>query len=338
MRISKFMRTAAASLAALALVTPSLAPAGLFEIPIGQGKASGAFRVQGENSFKGVSQVVIGQFTVAYMTKKVDYDGGGFLATGQEGKSTGYLTGLSPADYQRTTDAIFEDFKKQLASHGISVADPAGLVADKYYGKTKQEAQGGKVDVTLKKKDHADALAYWPTQLGRADNALLNMRMFDTNMANHYTAQYNFARTAKIPVVNVVYIVDFAKPAKSSGGGLFQDIKVTAGLAMSQFGSQLALMDTSGKMAKINLAVPIDESGSFASIRETTSKVAKVARVASVLGGAFGGFGKIGGSPIGEMSAKFDFEVTDPAAYGEKALAAGIKLTDLYVRQLEALR
>jgi hypothetical protein len=218
MRISKFMRTAAASLAALALVTPSLAPAGLFEIPIGQGKASGAFRVQGENSFKGVSQVVIGQFTVAYMTKKVDYDGGGFLATGQEGKSTGYLTGLSPADYQRTTDAIFEDFKKQLASHGISVADPAGLVADKYYGKTKQEAQGGKVDVTLKKKDHADALAYWPTQLGRADNALLNMRMFDTNMANHYTAQYNFARTAKIPVVNVVYIVDFAKPAKSSGG------------------------------------------------------------------------------------------------------------------------
>jgi hypothetical protein len=320
MRFTKFLRPVITSLAVLALVTPTLSPAGLFEIPIGQGKASGAFRLQGENSFKGVSQVVIGQFTVAYMTKKVDYDGGGFLAAGQEGKSTGYLTGLSPADYQHTTDAIFEDFKKQLVLHGISIVDPAGLIADKYYGKTKQEAQGGKVDVILKKKDHADALAYWPTQLGRNDNALLSLRMFDTNMSNHYTAQYNFARTAKIPVINVVYIVDFAKPAKSSGGGLFQDIKVTAGLAMSQFGSQLALMDTSGKMAKIN------------------SQVAKVARVASVLGGAFGGFGKIGGSPIGEMSAKFDFEVTDPAAYGEKALAAGMKLSDLYVRQLEALR
>ncbi len=337
-------RTKAIILAGLAVSTiasgismSSLASASV--LYVGGGQKIGAFKVEKAESFKGLSQVVIGQFTVAYMTKKVDYDGGGFLASGPEGKAIGSLTGLSPSDYQRTTDAIFADFKKQLAAHGISIVDPAGLVADKYYAKTKQEAQGGKVDVTLKKKDHADAVAYWPTQLGRNDNALLNMRMFDTNTANHYTAQYNYAKSSKIPVLNVVYYVDFAKPAKSTGGGLFQEISATAGLAMSQFGTTLAIMDSNGKLARMTLNVPIEESGNFASVTETTSQVAKTARVASVLGGAFGGLGKLGGAPIlGNMAAKFDYRVTDPAAFGEKALSAATKLTDLYVRQIEELR
>jgi hypothetical protein len=302
---------------------------------VGGGKSMGAFKVEKAESFKGLSQVVIGQFTVAYLTKKVDYDGGGFLASGPEGKAIGTLTGLSAADYQKTTDAIYADFKAQLLAHGLTI----GLIADKYYAKTKQEAQGGKVDVTLKKKDHADAVAYWPTQLGRNDNALLNMRLFDTNTANHYTAQYNYAKSSKIPVLNVVYYVDFAKPAKSSGGGLFQEISATAGLAMSQFGTTLALMDANGKMAKMTLAVPIEENGNFASVTETTSQIAKTARVASVLGGAFGGLGKLGGAPIlGNMAAKFDYRVTDPTTFGEKALAAAVKLSDLYVRQIEELR
>ncbi|MEQ1549554.1 MAG: hypothetical protein ABL918_13055, partial [Chakrabartia sp.] len=230
-----------------------------------------AVKIDKPASFKGMTQVVIGQFTVAYFIKKIDYDGGGFLATSAKGKAIGHLSGLSPQDYQGTTDAIFADFKKQLEAQGVTIVDPAGLKADKYYAKVKPEVQGGKVDVVLKKEDHADALAFWPTALGRTDNALLPMRMMDMNVSHNYTAQYNYARTAKVPVLNVVYFVDFAKPATSSGGGLLQSVKVKAGLAMSQFGTQIALMDTSGKLAKATLAVPIEEGGDFADIRETTS-------------------------------------------------------------------
>ncbi len=331
------LRPLTTAMAMAAFVAPTLSTAGLISIPINQGKASGAFRLQSEGSFKGVSQVVLGQFTVVYLTKKVDYDGGGFMATSDVGKATGFLTGLSDTDYQKTTDAIFADFKTQMAAHGISFVDPAGLHANKYYAKVKPEVQGSKVDVVQKKDDHASGVAYFPTQLGHTDNALLAFRMFDTNPANTYTAQYDYARTAQVPVLNVVYYVDFAKPAQSEAGGLLASIKVKAGLAMSQFGTQIALMDTKGKMARINLATPIEEGGDFATITETTSGVTRAVQAASVVNNIFGVVGRRGGGAL-TMSAKFDYKVTDPAAYGEKALAAAIKLSDLYARQLEGLR
>ena len=314
---------------ALAAVSVGLLPIAL------RAKDALPIKIEKPESFKGVSQVVIGQFTVAFFTKKVDYDGGGFLAASAQGKAIGHLSGLSSADFQKTTDSVYADFTKQLASHGITVVDPAGMIANQYYAKVKHEAQGESVDVILKKQDHADAVAYWPTQLGRNDNALLQMRLMDMNAGRTYTAQYDYARTAKVPVLNVVYFVDFAKPAKSSGGGLFQSIKVSAGLALSQFGTQMALVDTSGKMAKISLVVPIEEGGDFAHITDVTSGLTKVARVASVLGGAFGGFG--GGGRTG-MSERFDYAVTDPKAYGEKSVAAATKATDLFLRQMESLR
>lgn len=282
--------------------------------------------------FKGLNQVVIGQFTVAYFTKKIDYDGGGFLAASNKGKAIGHLSGVSATDFQSTTDAIYADFTKQLAERGITIVDPAGLIANKYYAKIKQEPQGEDIKVTLKKEDHADAVAYWPTQLGRTDNALVPMRLMDMNMGHTYTAQYDYARTAKIPVLNVVYYVDFAKPAQSSLGGLLQSIKVSAGLAVSQFGTQMALMDTTGKMSKISLAVPIEEGGDFANIRETTSGVTKAVQIASVLGV----FGR--GSKLLMASARFDYQVVDPKGYSDKAVSAATKATDLFLRQIEALR
>jgi hypothetical protein len=283
-------------------------------------------------SFKGVNQVVIGQFTVAYFIKKIDYDGGGFLAASNEGKAIGHLSGLSQTDYQRTTDAIFADFTKQLTTHGIAIVDPAGLKANAYYAKTKPEVQGETVDVMLKKKDHADALAYWPTQLGRTDNALVPMRLMDMNMGHNFSAQYDYAKSSKVPVLNVVYFVDFAKPAKSELGGLLQSIKVAAGLAVSPFGTQMGLMDATGKLAKITLAAAVEEGGDFANITERGGAVNKVVRVASVLGFGLGG----GKAPM--MAARFDYQVTDPAGYSEKAVSAAARTSDLFIRQIEALR
>ena len=297
-----------------------------------QAKETQPIKIDNVASFKGVDKAVIGQFSVVFLTKKVDYDGGGFLSASAKGKAVGHLVGLDNTDFQSATDAIYADFAKQMTAHGVAIVDGAGLVADKYYAKVKPEAQGNKVDIQQKKDDHADGLAFWPTQLGRNNNMMLTLRIMDMNMSNTYTAEYNYARTMKVPVLNVVYYVDFAKPATSSGGGLFQGIKVTAGLAISQFGSQIQLMDTNGKVAKILLQTPIEEGGDFASIKETTSGATKAFQVASVLGaGIFGG--KAGGA-----SAKFDFQVTDKAAYQEKTVSAAIKANDLFLRMMEANR
>ncbi|MGC1469501.1 MAG: hypothetical protein WA793_08975 [Sphingorhabdus sp.] len=318
------MRVLFGSLAAAAALTLSVAPA--------IAKEKEAVKIEKAESFKGLSQVVIGQFSVVYLTKKVDYDGGGFLSASSKGKAIGHLSGLSNEDFQATTDAIYDDFLKQLATHGVTVADDSAFKANKYYAKLKPEAQANKVDILQKKEDHADGLAFWPQQLGRNNNMMLNLRMMDSNMANTYTAEYDYARNAKVPVLNVVYYVDFAKPAKSEGGGLFQNIDVAAGLAVSHFGTQVQLMDTTGKVAKLILQTPLEEGGDFATIKETTSGLTKAGQVVGVLAsGIFGG--KAGG-----MSARFDYQVVDTAAYREKAVSAANKTSDLFLRQIDTIR
>jgi hypothetical protein len=290
-------------------------------------------KIEKPQAWKGINQVVIGQFSVAFFTKKVDYDGGGFLSAGNKGKAIGHLSGLTNEQFQAITDAVYTDFLAQLAANGITVADDTAFEASKYYvGKVRDEAQANKVDVILKKQDHADALAFWPSQLGRNSNALLNLRMMDRNMVNTYTAEYDYAKTSGVPVLNVVYYIDFAKPAKSAGGGLFQSIQATAGLAVSPFGTQLALMGTDGKLTRMLLKAPLEEGGNFATIRETTSGVEKVAKVAGILGaGIFGG-------SSGAMTARFDYNVTDPAVFAEKARTASTRTNDLFIRQMAGLR
>lgn len=294
-------------------------------------------KIEKPQAWKGVQQVVIGQFSVAFFTKKIDYDGGGFLSTSDKGKAIGHLSGLTQAQYQEITDAVYADFVKQLAANGITVADDATYKAGKYYvGKVKDEAQANKVDVVLKKNDHADALAFWPSQLGRNNNVLLSLRIMDRNMVNTYTAQYDYAKSAGVPVLNVVYFVDFAKPAKSEGGGVFQSVKVSAGLAISPFGTQMAMMGTDGKMTKMLLKLPIEEGGDFANIKETTSGLQKASNVASAVG-IFGGGGLFGGGKD-TMSTRFDYQVTDPATFAEKTKSASGKASDLFIRQMAGLR
>lgn len=293
-------------------------------------------KIEKPQAWKGIQQVVIGQFSVAFFVKKVDYDGGGFLSMSDKGKAVGHLTGLTNEQYQAMTDAIYADFLTQLGANGITVADDAAFKAGKYYAKVKNEDPANKVSVPLKKNDKGDALAFWPSQLGRSNNVLLTLRMMDGNMVNTYTAEYDYAKSSGVPVLNVVYLVDFAKPAKSEGGGIFQSVNVTSGLALSPFGTQIALMGADGKMTKMLLKTPIEEGGDFATIKETTSGLQKVSNVASALG-VFGGGGIFGGGKD-TMSTRFDFNVTDPAVFAQKTQSASTKASDLFIRQMAGLR
>ncbi len=314
------------------LGTVSLAVAFVLASPTLAGTPAQPVKIEKPQAWKGVSQVVIGQFSVVFLTKKVDYDGGGFLASGNSAKAIGHLSGVNDADFLAITNAVYADFQAQLGQHGITIADDAGFRADKYYAKIKPEEQGNTASVPLKKQDKADGRVFWPEALGRNTNVMLPLRLMDMNMGNAYTAEYNYARTSGTPVLNVVYYVDFAKPAKSDGGGLFQSIKVSAGLAISQFGTQLMLVGADGKMTKMLLQVPMEEGGDFANVEDITSGLTKATRVASVLGaGVFGG-------SSGTMSSRFDYRVTSPTEYAAKTQSAATKVSDLFIRQMESLR
>lgn len=293
-------------------------------------------KIEKPQAWKDINQVVIGQFSVAFFVKKVDYDGGGFMSLSDKDKAIGQLTGLTNEQYQAMTDAIYADFLQQLGANGITVADDSTYEAGKYYaGKVKDEEPANKVTVPLKKNDKGDALAFWPSQLGRSNNVLLSLRLMDGNMIKTQMAQNDYAKTSGVPVLNVIYLVDFAKPAKSSGGGIFQSVNVTAGLALSPYLTQVSLVSADGKTTRMLLRMPVEEGGDFATIQETTSGLQKATNMASALG-VFGG-GIFGGSKQ-TMSTRFDFNVTNPAVFAEKTQSAATRTSDLFIRQMAGLR
>lgn len=285
--------------------------------------------------------MVLGQFTVVFLTKSVSYSGGGFLSTSNAAKAIGQLAGVSAEDYQRVTDAVYADFKAKLARSGVALVDPEAYYASKYYQKVHNEEQGHAVTVPLEDKQSVEGTAWWPSSMAHRDNMALTLRFFDGNMANVYTAQYDYARSAKVPVLNVVYVVDFAEPAKSSGGGIFQSLNVKAELAISPRGSQMQLMDTSGKVGKVVLNKPMIEGGPFAEIRDITSGVQKGMESAQMLGNIGGALMGRGSQMFGKqmrMDRRIEYRVVDPKEWGEKVVHAGGQTNDLMTGALASLK
>jgi len=341
----RYLKAVAASAAmSVALLTPQASQAGLLGNAINKAinsHGNGPVWTENAGGFKGVTQVVLGQFSVVFLTKKVDYAGGGFLATSGNAKVIGQLSGLSAADYQRITDSIYADFQKKLAASGVTVADPSAYHASKYYQSVTSQEQGHSVTVPLQDKDNGDGVIYWPTALPNHENIALPLRFMDMSMGKVYTAQYAYAREAKIPVLNVVYVVDFAEPATTSGARMLQGVKITSQVAVSTRGTQLYLTDTNGKPAKISLNQPLVEDGAFAEIKDITSKLQKGAESAQMVGNLLGAFGGHGSNMLGKqmrMDRRFEFNVSDPANYGDLVTHAGGQANDLLMASFAGLR
>jgi hypothetical protein len=341
----RYFRAMAASAAmSVALLTPQTSQAGLIGNAIGKAinnHGNGPVWTENTAGFKAVTQVVIGQFSVVFLTKKVDYAGGGFLAASGNAKVIGQLSGVSATHYQQITDAIYADFQKKLTASGITVADPSAYHASKYYKSVTSEEQGHSVTIPLQDKDNGDGVIYWPSAQASHENIALALRFMDMGMSKVYTAQYAYAREAKIPVLNVVYVVDFAEPATTSGARMLQGVKVTSQVAVSTRGTQLYLTDTNGKPAKISLNKPLVEDGAFAEINDITSKLQKGAESAQMVGNLLGAFGGHGSNMLGKqmrMDRRFDFHVSDPATYGDLVTHAGGQTNDLLLASITGLR
>ena len=312
----------ATSMSALAQTPPATTPASVPELPAplpaGIFKASKSAEI-----LKNGRDLGIGQFSVVFLTKKVDYDGGGFLSVGGEGKAVGHLQGVTGDTMQKITDDIYADFTARMAENGIAIDNGSAIKGVSNWAKVKQIGQGSEVFVTLRKKDKADGLVYFPAAIGHTGNMILQSGMFDFSMGQMSTASYMAANDSGKPIINIVYVVDFAAPAKSRNGGLFHDMQVKSELAMSTFGTQMRFSLPKGKYGDANLTAPIVESGDFAEIEDKTGDANKAIDKALKIGIAV-----FGGPKTGNLQRRFYFNVTDQDVFAAKVVASGRRAND----------
>jgi hypothetical protein len=293
-----------------------------------KGPPGGSVKVSKPENFKGVTQVVIGQFSVAYLTKTVRYGDNSLLSSASGVKTVGDLSGVDAATFQATTDAAYADFVKQLAARGISVADPAPYLANPMHLKSAPEEQGAKTRVEFPESDHADAVVYWPTGLAHRDNVLAVIQATAWS-SRALVAQHEYEKTAGIPVMNVILYIDFAEPLKTSQGWTGTNVRSNQRIAISNYGSRIQLVGPKdgymGGGTQIVLQSPIVQEGNFAdaSFRDTNE-------AGRIIGG-------LAGLNV-QGKAKFHFAVSDQAAYKDTVLAATAKAADLFLGQMQTLR
>jgi hypothetical protein len=300
-----------------------------------KGPPGGSVKVSKPENFKGVTQVVIGQFSVGYFVKNVNYGDNAVFSSASGVKTVGDLSGVGAAAFQATTDAVFEAFKKQLAARGIIVVEPAAYLSNPNRARLKPYEQGIGAKVQMAESDHAEATVYWPTQMGRQDNVmtLTGLGMMNIARAQDMSAtlmgEKDFAKTTGIPVMNIQLLIDFAEPLKTSLGAGYTGVRSLPRIAISNYGSQLTMIQGSdGLMSnggKIVLQSPIVQEGNFADASfQDTNKAGRII-------GALAGLNVQG-------KAKFHFAVSDQAAYKDTVLAATTKATDLFLGQMQTLR
>jgi hypothetical protein len=295
------------------------------------GPPGGSVKISKPESFKGATQVVIGQFSVGFFTKNVNYGDNSVFSSASGIKTTGILTGVGATEFQAITDAAYDDFKQKLTAHGITIVDPAAYVANQNYARAKPNAQGAKAKIQLDEQDSADAVIYWPTQLGRTDNAITLLSGWDNIASSGYiiSAQKDYSKSSGIPVMNVQLLIDFAEPIKTKTSASDVSATTNARIAISNYGSQVSMLrgtdSAMSRGASIVMQSPIVQEGQFAELSGKTTNLGSQA------------VGFLTGIKV-QGQGKFSVAVTDPAAYRTTVLAATTKAADLFLGEMEKLR
>lgn len=335
-------RTAAASLAVIALALPSSAFAKDPPVKVTSGAAA-----------KGQQTVVVGAFNIGFIFESVDRAGnqaqGGLMgAFGGNTRARSKLKGVTPEMMQAITDAAYEDFKAQLAAKGYTISDHAPMFASAELAKAKETPAPYKVEVQLEKGSKGDSFYYKPTALARQYFLPGDVTMSQGGMFSGFAAMgpamqagavqlamANYAKTSGQAVVDVTYLIDFSqqkRPGAFSLGGL----KVNSGMSVVDEYSKMTLIAPSGKAATIMIKQPIAVEGEFAQVADATSGGSKAGQAAvNVAGGVAAVFG-FGGIGMGK-SRTYEFTV-NPEQYTPGATKAATLANTLVVDQLAALR
>lgn len=292
--------------------------------------------IQNGTALGGVTDVVVGSFIVAFLTDRTDSSnaGGGLLGGGFGGRSTARsaLEGVSDADFQRATDACYDDFLRQLGAAGYQVADRAPVEAAFRTAGAQPLENGLERDVILARNSRAKAKVFAPSAIGGlwlAREALgqISAPGFSGNrsaiLISMTGAQH--ARSSRQGIVNVFYIVDFA--SAETYGGWFRNssaVNVKAGLALTPEASKVFVYAPNGRVASFSPREPIAVGGDYGEFGDVTTGGHRAAELATNVIGALGG--------IGTNSTRRYAMTADPARWsagvGDLSAAANMRMIE----------
>lgn len=296
-------------------------------------------RVDNAPAMAGVTQVVIGGFTVAFLTDRTDRAraGGGLLGGGFGGRSTARsaLEGVSDIDFQQATDAAYADFLSQLGAAGYQIADRAALIEAFTKNRARPLENGLERDVILDRDSRAKARVFAPAEVGgiwlaREVLGQISAPGFSGNQAAVGISMGGtaHARATGQAVINAFYIVDFANA--ETYGGWFRNssaVSVKAGLAVMPDVSKLFVYAPNGRVATVTLREPVAVGGDFGEFADATTGGQRAAELAANVIGVLGG--------IGTNSTRRYAMAADPARW---QAGVGEITTRATARSLEALR
>ena len=240
-------------------------------------------RVDNAAALNGVGRAVVGAFTVAFLTSRNDRAraGGGLLGSAVGGNSAARTTleGVSDADFQNATNALYADFTSQVQAAGFELGDRTPLLeAVRRMNGTPFES-GGEYQVILGRNSNADSRVFSPAALDgvwvpREAMNLINLPRFQAGRSGVGFAMgaQNFARQTGQAVVNAVYVVDFAQ-ADAYGGAFAHSsrVDVSSGLSLTPEASRVFAYAPNGRVATAMVREPIAVGGDFGTFAETTS-------------------------------------------------------------------
>lgn len=281
--------------AALALALASV-------IPTGPAHAQD-IRVQNAAALAEVESVSIASFAVAFLTDRVDRAraGGGLVGSGFGGRSTARsaLVGLTDADFQRATDAAYENFVQQLNGAGYVVVDHAPLRNALTDAGGRPLENGAEHDIILGRDSNADARIFAPTGwsgplMPREWLGMVTAGGFSFNRSAILTstAGQAYARANNQAVISVLYVVDFANA--ETYGGWFRNssaVTVQAGLATVPDATQVIMYAPNGRIVTATLREPIAVGGDFGVFADATSSGQRSAETVANVIGVLGGVG-----------------------------------------------
>lgn len=293
-----------------------------------------ALKIDNAAAMTGITQVVIGGFVVAFLTDRVDRAraGGGLLGGGFGGRSTARsaLEGVSDLEFQRATDAAYQDFLGQMAAAGYQLGDRAAVVEAFARNNASPLENAMERDIVMGRDTRAKARLFAPTEigdvwLGREAGGQMGLGGFSGARSAIGVSMGGaaHARASGQAVINAFYVIDFARA--ETYGGWFRSssaVSVGAGLAVVPETSKLFAFAPNGRVVSATLREPVAVGGDYGTFDETSTGAQRAAQIATNVIGVLGG--------IGTNSTKRYTMMADPerwtAGVGELATAANARM------------
>ncbi|AKM11773.1 hypothetical protein AB433_11385 [Croceicoccus naphthovorans] len=304
-------------------------------------------KVKDRKAMTGATQVAVAAFNVGFIFESTDQiakTGGMLGAFGGVTKAKSELVGVTPEMMQAIADAAYADFMDKLAAQGVATVPVSTLFADANIAKASEGNGPREAKIMLEKKSSGVATFVKPSALpgqivltGDLPEKDGGFMAIGKNIAagGRQAAIASYVRETGIPVVSVVYLIDFSdqkRPGAFSFGG---GVKVNANLSVVPDYSKVTVLGKKGQN-DIVLQQQMSVDGDFIEQAEATGGTEKTAQAAANIGGGIAAAMGIGTPRIGK-TRKYAFNAK-PGNYEQGATQAATMANDVMVGQLAALR